>query len=497
MPAEDRAVYDMICDADTVGVFQIESRAQMTMLPRLRPRCFYDLVIEVAIVRPGPIQGDMVHPYLRRREGLEPVVYPSQALGAVLGRTLGVPLFQEQVMQGGDGGGGIHGRGGRPTPRGRWPRGSGTGSWSSSTLSSSTACSPTATPPTSPSSASSRSAASASTASPRATPRSFALLVYVSAWLKRHHPAAFACALLNSQPMGFYAPAQIVRDAQEHGVEVRPVDVNASEWDCTLEPSPSPAVSTGDAAEGAGKRGWGRGGPAVRLGFRMVKGLRRGDAERVLTVRKDAGTFAAMTPFTQTTGLRPPALRRLADADAFSSMGLSRRQAVWRVMECRDEPPSLFEDVGTDQGPPVELPAMPLAQEVTADYRAAGLSLKRHPVSFVRDALAAMEVLPAARLAGTPHGRWVGVAGLVLVRQRPGTASGIVFVTLEDETGVANLVVHPGVYDRYRQAARHAAFVRADGRVERDGQVVHVLTSRLRDLTPLLQGCQTRSRDFH
>jgi error-prone DNA polymerase len=346
---------------------------------------------------------------------------------------------------------------------------------------------------------------------PESHAASFALLVYVSAWLKRYHPAAFCAALLNSQPMGFYAPAQLVRDAREHGVEVRPADVNCSEWDCLLEPwgrgdagtwgrDDATSLHPDAPTSPPSKETWGHGGPAVRLGLRLIKGLHVAHAQRVVEVRKQGGPFASVAQFHRRTRLPRHAVQRLAEADAFSSMGLSRRQALWQALALDDQEAPLFEGVeeaeaSSDQTP---LPRMTLGREVRTDYATAGLSLKKHPVALVRSALSRRDVITAAELQNTPNGHWVRVAGLVLIRQRPGTASGIVFETLEDETGSMNLIVRPDVYDRYRVAARHAALAQADGWVERQGQVVHVMVKRMHDLSALLEeGFEIKSRDFH
>ncbi len=496
IPPECPATYDMICDADTVGVFQVESRAQMTMLPRLRPRTFYDLVIEVAIVRPGPIQGDMVHPYLKRRNGEEPVTYAKPELIPVLGKTLGVPLFQEQVMSLCMVAAGF-------TPdradqlrraMAAWKRHGQLDPFHPEVVEGMVA------------NGYGRAFAEQCFAQirgfggygfPESHAASFALLVYASAWLKRHHPAAFCCALLNSQPMGFYAPAQLVRDAEEHGVDVRPIDVNHSGWDCTLEDAPfsrracPPRSAEGTRpASGPAKRDtWGSTGPAVRLGFRMVKGMRQPHAAAVVAARP----FTSVAQFHQATGLPADAVRRLAEADAFSSLGRTRRPAAWDALALPDAPVM----APPTDAPPLALPAMPLGQEVMADYATAGLSLKCHPVSLIRPHLTARGATTAADVRDGPGRRWVSVAGLVLVRQRPGTAAGIVFMTIEDETGVANLIVRPTVYERFKPAARHAMLLGAEGRVERHGAVVHLLVFRMHDLGELLSGYQVRSRDFH
>ena len=467
VPAEDAAVYEMLCRADSVGVFQVESRAQMSMLPRLKPRNFYDLVIEVAIVRPGPIQGDMVHPYLRRRAGIEAVNYPSEDLRQVLGKTLGVPLFQEQAMKIA-----IVAAGFTPTEADGLRRAMASfrrfghihgfeSRFIDGMLARGYA----------------RDFAErcfkqiegfSDYGFPESHAASFALLVYVSAWLKHHYPAAFACALLNSQPMGFYAPAQIVRDLREHGAEVRPVDVNASDWDCTLEP--------------------GEGGIALRLGLRQVKGLARDAAEAI--VRARGAGYPALAQLWRRTGLGKTALATLAGADAFASLGLGRRQALWGVRGLNEDALPLF-DRGDDDGqvarePAVVLPPMALGEEVAEDYRALRLSLKRHPMAFLRDDLTGQGYTRTAELAHIPHRRPVKVAGLVTARQRPASANGVIFAIIEDETGVANLIVWPAVFEKFRRAVLGASVLGVAGRVQREGIVVHVLAEKVLDLTALL-----------
>ncbi len=476
IPQKDEATYDMLCEGDSLGVFQVESRAQMAMLPKLRPRVFYDLVIEVAIVRPGPIQGDMVHPYLRRRQGIEKVEYPTPGpqypqdeLRRILGRTMGVPIFQEQAMK-------IamdaaqfspaesnelrramatfRSRGtietlqakmvGRMTKRGYDPvfaqrcfdQIKGFGEYGF----------------------------------PESHAASFAKLVYVSSWMKCHYPAAFACALLNSQPMGFYAPAQIVRDAREHGVEVRPVDVNYSDWDCTLEP--------------CGK------GFALRLGMRQVDGMRREAALRIMAARD--------TPFTDVATLKSRPwldagdMRRLAAADALRSMGCDRRQALWQTQGLKDAPdlPIFAHAEAAAEGaePQVQLPAMPKAEHVVADYQTLRLSLKAHPMSFYRASLRRQGFAAAADLARMRHGQRVKLAGLVLVRQKPGSAKGVCFITLEDETGVANLVIWPSMFKSYRPVIMSARLLVVHGQVQTDGRVIHVVAADLQDRTDRLTG---------
>jgi error-prone DNA polymerase len=540
VPPEDPLVYDMICRADTVGVFQIESRAQMSMLPRLRPRCFYDLVIEVAIVRPGPIQGDMVHPYLRRRNGEEPVTYPDERVKRVLGKTLGVPLFQEQAMALA-----IVAAGFTPGEADKLRRAM--AAWKRSgdlirLFGEKIVTGMTAQ-------GYSRDFAErcfqqikgfSEYGFPESHAASFALLVYVSAWLKRHHPAAFAAALINSQPMGFYAPAQIVRDAQEHGVEVRPIDVNMSGWDCRLE-------------EGTkGRRDKGTEGfgdvlpqslsplvpPSLRLGTRLIKGMREDDARAVENAVAQHGPFDSIEALWRSSGVRVQALRKLAQADAFQSMNLDRQHALWHVQALKDErlpmfdqdrhegtearrdegaegsenalpqslcpsvPLSLHSSALSTQHPELapSLPAIPPLRKVIQDFSTTGLSLRPHPVSFIRDELERRKVIPASELKEerkTRTGRQVRVGGMVLVRQRPSTAKGIVFMTLEDETGVANVIVRPEVYEKFRRAARHGVVIIASGKVERQGEVVHVLVSHIEDIGHTLAGLTRTSRDFH
>ncbi len=472
IPEGDEAVYDMIGRADTMGVFQIESRAQMSMLPRLRPRNFYDLVIEVAIVRPGPIQGNMVHPYLRRRLGEEDVTYPNDEIRDVLKRTLGVPLFQEQAMRLA-----VVAAGFTPGEADQLRRAM--GAWrrpgiieqfhqklidgmQSKGLSLEFA-----------ENVFRQISGFGEYGFPESHAASFALLVYVSSWLKHYYPAAFCAALINSQPMGFYAPAQLVRGAREHGVEVRPVDVNASDWDCTLEQG------------------------AVRLGMRLVGGLSEASA-RVIEAARGEQPFTGWDDFMRRTRLSRAVASRLAEADAFSSLELDRRSALWQALaeEKKPRPLPLFGELAADDEPLVPLPRLATSEEVTADYRTAGLSLRAHPMQFVREALDARGILPAEQLATHPADRHVCTAGIVLVRQRPGTAKGITFVTLEDETGVSNLIVRQDVWQKYYRVARTAAAFVAHGRLQRQGQVIHVLVTKLEDLSELLRGLTSQSRDF-
>jgi error-prone DNA polymerase len=474
IPPEDHIVYDMVCRADTIGVFQIESRAQMAMLPRLRPRCFYDLVIEVAIVRPGPIQGKMVHPYLRRRRGDEPIDYPNEAIRAVLEKTMGVPIFQEQAMRLAVVGAGF-------TPgeadqlrraMGAWRRRGVMEPFREKLIRGMQANGLTVD---FAERVYQQICGFGEYGFPESHAASFALLVYVSAWLKCYYPAAFTAAILNSLPMGFYAPAQLVADARKHGVEIRPIDVNHSHWDCTLE-------SVGDRA------------PALRLGFRLVTGLHQSHADQIVTARA-CGAFRSFAEFVRRTGLRGGALRRLSRADVFRSLPLGRREAFWRALPERD-PPNLFDNVEPD-ATPAPLPAMTSFEEVLADYTTTSLSLRQHPISFLRPYLKQLGATPAGQLPELPHERQVTVAGLVLLRQRPSTANGITFVTLEDETGMVNLIVRQVVWERYRNVARAATALLAHGEIQRDPNVIHVLVTKLEDMTSRLAELRTHSRDFH
>ena len=471
VPKEQAKVYAMLCEADTIGVFQVESRAQMSMLPRLRPREFFDLVIEVAIVRPGPIQGDMVHPYLRRRMGLEKVDHP-KGLEEVLKPTFGVPLFQEQAMKIAMIGAGFTAgeADGLRRAMATFKRNGDIHRYEQKFIAGMLA------------NGHERDFAVrcfdqikgfSDYGFPLSHAASFALLVYVSAWLKCFYPEVFACALLNSQPMGFYAPAQIVRDARNHGVDVRPVDVNHSDWDCTLEPT----------AED-GRR-------ALRLGCREVKGLAEKEVKDKLMAKRSA-PFRWPAELQHRTGLSRGALERLADADAFRSMGLDRRQALWSVKGLGDTGPEaplplLAPLAAGIPEPPAPLPAMGLGEHVVEDYRTTGLSLKRHPLALLRHELAARRILPSAQLLVVPPAKLVKVAGLAIVRQQPATASGVIFMTLEDETGIANIVVWRKVFERFRPIVMGAKLVEVAGRVQREGKVIHLIADRLADLSPLLR----------
>ncbi len=468
VPAEDGAVYDMLCRADSIGVFQVESRAQMSMLPRLRPRCFYDLVIEVAIVRPGPIQGDMVHPYLRRRAGREAVVYPSKALEEVLSKTLGVPLFQEQAMRIA-----IVAAGFTPAEADGLRRAMATfrrhGTIHSFESKMIGGMIERGYAPDFAERCFRQIEGFGEYGFPESHAASFALLVYVSAWLKCHYPAAFACGLLNSQPMGFYAAAQIVRDAADHGVEVRPVDVNASHWDCTLE----------DRPDGAGM--------ALRLGLRQIKGFGRETAERLVAAR--SAPWRELRALKRESGLSVAELERLARADAFTSLALDRCQALWAVRGLGPAPLPLFAAAGVEENgaeAPVALPVMGLGEQVVNDYLSLRLSLKAHPLKLLRARLAREGVAEARSLATLATEGRVTVAGLVLVRQRPGTASGVVFMTLEDETGIANVIVWPKVFERFRKDVLAARLLAVTGTLQRQEGVIHVIAATVSDLSERL-----------
>jgi error-prone DNA polymerase len=534
VPRDDPAVYDMLCKADSIGVFQVESRAQMNMLPRLKPRCFYDLVIEVAIVRPGPIQGDMVHPYLRRRSGVEAIDFPSphpdhgpaDELRQVLGKTMGVPLFQEQAMRLAMVAAKFSGpeanelrramatfrrRGtidrlkekmvGRMTARG-YPADfaercfnqiKGFGEYGF----------------------------------PESHAASFAHLVYVSSWLKCHYPAAFAAALLNSQPMGFYAPAQIVRCAREHGVEAREADINHSLWDCTLEVAQSCAQAARTHEWGSAVAQTKDNAFALRLGLRQINGLREADIQKLVSVRDGipaadsippldgeggsaagragwgdtssrkgasgaaANLFRDVRDLWRRSGISRAALEKLASADAFRSLGLDRRQGLWEVRGLPKEIPlPLFEHADAVEAgaePEVALPIMPLSEHVVNDYRTLRLSLKAHPMSFLRDRVAHARIVSCGALRSLRDGSRVSVAGVVLVRQRPGSAQGVVFMTIEDETGVANSVIWPKVLERMRKVVMGARLVVVHGRIQRHEDIIHVVAERLEDRSDWLR----------
>ena len=493
IPPEDPAVYRMLCRADSLGVFQVESRAQMTMLPRLKPDNFYDLVIEVAIVRPGPIQGDMVHPYLRRRRGQEAVTYPSKELEAVLSKTLGVPLFQEQAMKIA-----IVAADFTPSEADRLRRAMATfkrvgtiGTFQRKMIDGMLA------------NGYARDFAErcfqqiegfGEYGFPESHAASFALLVYASAWLKCRYPDAFAAALLNAQPMGFYAPAQIVRDAREHGVEVRPPDINHSLWDSTLESGPHAAERLHELHRDMHDDI--RTAHAVRLGLREIKGLSEKDAKLVMEKRGVA--YDSVRDLWLRSGLSPHVLERLADADAFGSLGLTRREALWaakalgRVGDRDDDLPLFAIDGGVvpayiiSREPDVRLPPMPIGEEVINDYRFLHLSLRAHPAQFLRSDLSARGIKQNDTLRRTASGARIRISGLVTCRQRPGSANGVVFMTIEDETAIANVIVWPKIFERLRPVVLGARYVAVTGRVQEESGVIHVVAEQLEDLTPFL-----------
>ncbi|MBV8094988.1 MAG: error-prone DNA polymerase, partial [Acetobacteraceae bacterium] len=483
IPPEDPATYEMIRRADTIGVFQIESRAQMAMLPRMAPRTFYDLVVEVAVVRPGPIQGDMVHPYLRRREGREPVTYPTPELERVLGKTLGVPLFQEQAMKVA-----MVCAGFTPTEADQLRRSmatfkftGGVSHFKDKLINGMVARGYTTD-------FAERTfhqiEGFGSYGFPESHAASFALIAYASSWMKCNHPDVFCCALLNAQPMGFYAPAQIIRDAREHGVEVRPISINRSRWDCTLEP-------------GAGRY------LAVRLGLRMAKGLANAHGADIVARRGEA-PYGSMEELWRRTRVPVAALERLAEADAFQCLGLHRRQALWAVRGLADAPLLLFGAAGRSEAPRAEIaePTVRLAPmrsgaEVVEDYRTMGFTLRRHPVAFLRGELRRQGMIACSALAAARDGSRVVAPGLVLVRQKPGSARGVLFLTIEDETGVANLIVWPDLFEKQRRIVLSASMIGCRGRVQREGAVVHVIAEHLLDLSPLLRSVGRREWTTH
>ena len=474
VPAEDSETYRMIQKADTIGVFQIESRAQMAMLPRLKPACFYDLVIEVAIVRPGPIQGNMVHPYLQRRRGLEQVVYPSEALRKVLQRTLGVPIFQEQVMQVAMVAAGFSGseadvlrrsmaawarRGGMEHMHQRLVNGmlergyqlafaeqifeqiKGFGEYGF----------------------------------PESHAASFALLVYVSAWLKCHHPAAFTCALLNSQPMGFYQPAQLVQDTRRHGVTVLPADIRYSDWNCTLPPDDKNI-------------------PQLRLGLRLIKGLGQQTAERITNARNKQA-FTDTQDLCTRAQLNRRELAALAEAAALRGIAGHRHRARWEVAATEKQPADLLQGISLKDDATAIRPASE-TDDLRADYAATGLTLGRHPVTLIRSILRQRRVRTAQQLLQLKHGTHTRACGLITMRQRPMTANGTIFLTLEDETGHVNVVVWQRLWERQRSIILNASLIAVDGVMESDGEVYHLIARQVHDFDMLMKGLKTKSRDF-
>jgi error-prone DNA polymerase len=484
IPSEDKATYAMIRKADTVGTFQIESRAQMAMLPRMKPKTFYDIVIQVAIVRPGPIQGDMVHPYLRRREGREAPEYPRPELERVLKKTLGVPLFQEQAMRVA-----IECAGFTPSRADQLRRAmatfkltAGVSKFRDELIEGMTA----------------RGYAAdfaertfkqlegfGSYGFPESHAASFAKIAYASSWLKCHHPDVFCCAILNAQPMGFYAPAQLVRDAQAHGIEVRPIDINHSRWDSTLESTRNPRRF------------------AVRLGLRMVHGLSNADAAMIPIARVEQ-RYTSIEDLQRRTGLSASALNHLAQADAFGPLAKDRRKALWAIKGLADNVLPLFA-AADERGhaiqpeviePSVELVPMTEGREVVEDYRSIGLSLRRHPVSFLRQELTERRIRSCADLQYVRDGQWVTVAGLVLVRQKPGSAKGVTFMTIEDEIDVANLVIWSAVFEKHRRLILSSGMIGCRGRLQREGGVTHLIAEHFIDLSDLLRSVADRDTEL-
>ena len=510
VPREDPLVYDMICEADTVGVFQIESRGQMSMLPRLRPRCWYDLVIEVAIVRPGPIQGNMVHPYLRRRNGEERAIYPNQAIREVLERTLGVPIFQEQAMKLA-----VVAAGFTPGEADQLRRAMGawrkTGVIEKFREKMMLGMQERGLDDTFANQVFRQIRGFGEYGFPESHAASFALLVYVSAWLKRHYPAAFTASILNSQPMGFYAPAQLISDVRQHGVQVLPVDVNHSDWDCTLEPNESPLAKqpiehaqqalNGDdsaAAQRSADHPPSVKDYSLRLGMRMISGLPIAHAESILEARRK-GLFSSIADLTRRARLGQKVITQLSAADAFHSMNQDRRTALWQALAQEQKPmhQPLFDTLDCDDDEISTLPPLSDEQQVLEDYRTVGLSLKAHPLTFHRDQLDQWRITPASQLQRHADNRHTRVAGIVTLRQRPATAKGITFVTLEDETGTANLVVKPSIWERYYKIARQSPAWIAHGKLENRKGVIHVVVNRIEDLSERLGDHNIKSRDFH
>ena len=473
IPDEDQPTYDMICKADTVGVFQIESRAQMSMLPRLKPRCFYDLVIEVAIVRPGPIVGKMVHPYLRRRQGQEPVVYPSEALKEALGRTMGVPIFQEQVMQiamiaAGFSAGEADGL---RRAMAAWKRKSGIlDSYYGRIVDGMTAR------------GYDKEFADAifqqihgfsEYGFPESHAASFALLVYASCWIKQHHPAEFLAAMLNSQPLGFYSPSQLVQDAKRHGVEVRAVDVMVSNVDCTLEDLPHA--------------------PAVRLGLRLIAKLASETMDRIVAARREC-IFDSAEDLARRARVEHAEMKLLAAADALTSLSGHRRQQVWDAAALHSTP-ELLHDAPFDEAF-LELQEAPEGEEILFDYASTGLTLRRHPMALLRDRLSERKLVTAAQLDDVPDGRIVHYCGIVTLRQQPETANGTVFISLEDETGVVQVICWKSLRDAQRKELLNSRLLAVHGKWQREGDVKNLIAGRLEDLSPLLGRLATESRDF-
>lgn len=478
IPQEDKATYAMIGRADTVGVFQIESRAQMAMLPRLKPTTYYDLVIEVAIVRPGPIQGDMVHPYLRRRNGQEPIVYPSEKLKTVLKRTLGVPLFQEQVMQ-------IAIAAADYSPgeadqlrrsMAAWKRHGGLESHREKLLCGMLKNGYTAT---FAEHLFEQIKGFGSYGFPESHAASFALIVYVSSWLKCHQPAAFTCAVINSAPMGFYSPDQLLQDARRHGIRVLPVDVRHSDWDCSLQSHVDRHVQ-----------------PSIRMGLRLVSGLHPATAEKIATARS-AQLFSDVADLCARTQIDRRQQSLLADAGALRGLAGHRHRARWAIAGVESTLPLFAHLPPTVEPEPIVLPVPTPAENMRADYALTGTTLGQHPMAFIREQLSRRRYRASSELAALPNGRHVRVAGMVTLRQRPQTASGVIFLTLEDEHGLTNVVVWRTVAERQRRVLLESSLLAIDGYMESQHGVQHLIAQRLEDLTPMLGLAQVKSRDFH
>jgi error-prone DNA polymerase len=471
IPLDDKPTYEMIQKADTLGTFQIESRAQMSMLPRHKPNKLYDLTIQVAIVRPGPIQGDMVHPYLRRRMNLEKPDYPTPELKAVLERTLGVPLFQEQAMRVAIVCAGFSANKADQLRRSMatFKVTGGVGQFRDDMINGMISNGYTAE---FAERTFNQIKGFGSYGFPESHAASFALIAYASAWVKRHHPDSFCAALLNAQPMGFYAPSQVARDARQHGVDVRHACVNASEWDCTLE-------------DAVGKY------KAVRLGLRMIKGLAEVQAKTIIG-RRGAG-YGSVEDVWRRAAVPVSALERLAEADAFAGLGADRRQALWVIRGLGEPPPPLLAMAAE---PAVALRPMTEGREVVEDYQSTGLTLRHHPLHFLREELGRRGMVPCVALASGRAGRRVTVAGIVLVRQRPGSAKGVMFITIEDETGIANLVLWPDQFEKQRRLVLSASMIACHGKVQREGDVIHVVVETLTDLSAELRSVGARDLPF-
>jgi error-prone DNA polymerase len=484
IPVDDQKTYEMIQKADTVGVFQIESRAQMAMLPRVKPANFYDIVIQVAIVRPGPIQGDMVHPYLRRREGREKPEYPRPELQRVLEKALGVPLFQEQAMRVA-----IECAGFTPSEADQLRRAMATFKLTAGVTKFRDKLVQGMITRGYDAEFAERTFKQlegfGSYGFPESHAASFAKIAYASSWMKRHHPDVFCCAILNAQPMGFYAPAQLVRDARAHGVEIRPVDVNHPRWDCTLEPTRN------------------RYRFAVRLGLRMVRGLANADGGMIPIARGET-PYASIEELWRRAEIPVTALERLAEADALGSLGVSRRDALWTIRGLSDEVMPLFAAAderdrmirSESNEPAVALTPMTEGREVVEDYRSKGLTLRQHPLAFLRGELRERKIHSCATLRRVRDGQRLTIAGLVLVRQKPGSAKGVMFMTIEDETDVANIIVWPSLFEKQRRLILSSGMMAVRGRYQREGGVTHLIAEHLIDLSDLLRSVGDRDDPF-